>query len=221
MNVTEALESRYTCRAFKPEPVPKATITEILEAANRTPSWANSQPWEIFVVGGVVLDGLRQAWLKNYHDGVQPAADLARPQSWPEAIQKRMQEFLAARSEVIGVRRDDDEARRAIVENNQRFFGAPVVVYLCMDRSLSQWSVHDLGMMAQSIMLAAEERGVASAIAYNLVIYPDLVRATVGIPEEYSIVIGIALGYAEKDDYQNSFRSFRRPLDEIVRFSGL
>jgi nitroreductase len=103
---------------------------------------------------------------------------------------------------------------------NRRFFGAPCVVYLCMARTLTQWSVFDLGAMCQSITLAAQDRGVESAIAINTVCYPDVLRAELGIPDDLLIVIGIALGYADPSDPEYSFRSARRALAEVVRFKG-
>jgi hypothetical protein len=98
---------------------------------------------------------------------------------------------------------------------NRRFFGAPCVVYLCMARTLTQWSVFDLGAMCQSITLAAQDRGVESAIAINTVCYPDALRAELGIPDDLLIVIGIA-----PSDPEYSFRSARRTLAEVVRFKG-
>jgi nitroreductase len=44
MNVLEALNSRFTCRAFKPDPVNRVIILQIMENAIRSPSWANTQP---------------------------------------------------------------------------------------------------------------------------------------------------------------------------------
>lgn len=221
MNVTEALNSRFTCRAFKPQPLEKDTILAILEAANRAPSWANTQPWEIFVAGGEDLESLRQACLENFRQGVPGNSDLPRAEEWPPHITRRVQSLMADRSQALGIDRADKAARKTLAEQNHRFFGAPVVVYLCMERSLTPWSIHDLGMMAQSIMLAAEERGVASAIAYNLVIYPDLIRKAVDIPEDLAIIIGLALGYADMAIPQNDFRSSRRSVEEVVRFQGI
>ena len=45
-----------------------------------------------------------------------------------------------------------------------------------MDRTLSHWSLFDMGSLAQSIMLAAQERGVDSAPAVVLAAI-DLLRA--------------------------------------------
>ena len=92
------------------------------------------------------------------------------------------------------------------------------MVYLCLDRSLTPWSIFDVGLMAQSIMLAAQDRGVDSAVAVNLVVYPDLVRAELAIAEELLLLIGIALGYADPEDPECEFRSARRTLEDAVRF---
>jgi len=104
---------------------------------------------------------------------------------------------------------------------NRRFFGAPCAVYLCMDQTLGTWSVFDLGAMCQSICLAALDHGVESAIAINLVVYPDVLRDELLIPRDLLIVIGIALGYVDLQGPEDAFRSARRPLDDAVRFVGL
>ncbi|MCL4473438.1 MAG: nitroreductase [Actinobacteria bacterium] len=220
MNVSEALASRYTCRDYQAKPVARETLNAIFAAATRAPSWANTQPWEIYVAGGDTLEGLRQACLQNFLNGVSGSSELARPDKWPAAMQERMHSLGAARFESLGIERGDEEARKAMSENNNRFFGAPAVAYICMDRSLTPWSIFDLGMLAQSIMLAAEELGVATSIAYNLVIYPDLIREALEIPAGQIILIGIALGYAKTESVQNRFRSPRRPLEEAVSFHG-
>ena len=104
---------------------------------------------------------------------------------------------------------------------NYRLFNAPVVVYLCMDRCLTPWSMFDLGAMSQSIMLSAEEQGIGSAVAVTLAAHPDLIRKELGIPDDLAIVIGIALGHPDPDNPQNKFKSSRRTLEEVARFKGL
>ncbi len=220
MDITDALYSRYSTRAFKPDPVDRETITKILEAATRAPSWANTQPWEIFVAGGDVLNRLRHAYLENFHKGVTGESDLPRPQQWPPALQKRMEELAAERYKTAGIERDDKASRQAIFEANYKFFGAPVVIYLCMDRTLTPWSIFDIGMLAQSIMLVAQQHGLGSIPAVSLVSYPDLIRRELEIPDDLSIIIGIALGYSDAQHPQNKFRSPRRPIQEVVRFKG-
>jgi nitroreductase len=50
MELLEALKARKSIRVFKTDPVPRALLTEILEAARWSPSWGDTQPWELAVV---------------------------------------------------------------------------------------------------------------------------------------------------------------------------
>ena len=221
MNVIDALNCRFTIRAFEPDPVHTETILTILDAATRAPSSGNTQPWELFVAGGDALDRLRHAYDDRFKKGVPGSPDLPAPQQWPLALQKRMDELRAARFESLGIGRDDTAARHAMFERAHQFFGAPTVVYLCMDRTLTAWSIFDMGLLAQSIMLAAQQYGVDSAAAALLISYPDLIRAELEIPEDVSILMGVALGYRDRQHPLNQYRSPRRPLKEVVRLKGL
>ncbi|QGP91146.1 Nitroreductase NfnB [Neomoorella glycerini] len=221
MNVMDALNSRFTCRTFKPEPVDRNTIYTVLEGALRAPSWANTQPWEIFVASGSALQRLREAYLGNFSKNVPVNPDISRPQEWPPALKERTQELGRKRFNALGIDRNDEQGRRALTELNFKFFGAPTVIFLCMDRTLTAWSMFDLGLLAQSIMLAAAQYGLGTATAVQMAAYPDLIRAELGVPPELAIVIGIALGYIDYEHPQNKFRSPRRPISEVVRFIDL
>ena len=52
MNVTEAVQTRRSVRAFTDQPVERETLARILEKAQRSPSGGNTQPWH-----GIVLTG--------------------------------------------------------------------------------------------------------------------------------------------------------------------
>jgi nitroreductase len=221
MNVIDALNSRFTVRAFEPDPVHKGTILKILDAATRAPSSGNTQPWELFVAGGDALDRLRRAFEERFRKGVPGSPDLPAPQQWPPALQKRIDELKAARFASLGIEPEDAAARQAMSERIYQLFGAPTVVYLCMDRTLTAWSIFDMGLLAQSIMLAAQQYGVDSAAAALLISYPDLIRAELEIPEDVWILMGVALGYRDRQHPLNQYRSPRRPLQEVVRLKGL
>jgi nitroreductase len=221
MNVIDALNSRFAVRAFEPDPVHTETILTILDAATRAPSSGNTQPWGLFVAGGDALDRLRHVYDNRFKKGAPGSPDLPAPQQWPPAQQKRMDELRAAGFESLGIGRDDTAARHAMFERAHQFFGAPTVVYLCMDRTLTAWSIFDMGLLAQSIMLAAQQYGVDSAAAALLISYPDLIRAELEIPEDVSILMGVALGYRDRQHPLNQYRSPRRPLKEVVRLKGL
>jgi nitroreductase len=103
-------------------------------------------------------------------------------------------------------------------ELNQTMFNAPAVVYVCMDKALSEWSLYDIGAYSQTLMLAAIEHGLSTIPAITLTLYPDVLRRELQIPSHLKITIGIAVGYADKGNGINNFVSARKPLDETIRF---
>ena len=221
MNVKEALNARFSCRAFTAEPVTRAQVEAIVAAASRAPSWANTQPWEVFVAAGEALERIRQGYLRRAEEGVERALEIAAPASWPEAHRARTAELMRVRFGVLGVSPDDADARRRLMQRNFSLFHAPAVAWLCLDRALSPWSLFDLGSFAQSLMLEATELGLDSVPAIMLAAYPDIVRAELGVPETLAIAIGIALGHADREDPMNKVRSQRRSLAEILTVRGL
>ncbi len=221
MNVIEALYSIHSVLANKPDPVQRETLIKIMQAANQTPSWADTQPWEIFIAAGKPLDNLRRSFLERFDNGIPINLDLPAVKEWPDALRDRMKENGAHLFADLGIDRNDKAARMMHYRRNFKFFGAPAVVYLCMDKTLTHWSVFDLGMMSQSIMLAAKGLGVDSVPAVNLVGYPDLIRRELNIPDTLSVVFGIALVYAFLNDPINKHRSLRRPIEEVVRIAGI
>jgi nitroreductase len=216
MDVIEALRSRHTCRHFKPQPVLKGTILEILDAANRAPSWANSQPWEAYVAAGESLKRIRKGFMSRFDQGLGPHPDLSAPSQWPAALRRRIEETQSMHLREYFAS-PGDAAAQAHLRHNYMFFEAPCVLYLCMEKTLGTWSVFDMGLFAQSILLAALEKGLDTAPAYMLAAYPDLIRSELDIPEGLMILFGIALGYGAEE---REAPSPRRHVREMVHFSG-
>jgi len=97
-------------------------------------------------------------------------------------------------------------------------FGAPVLVVICVDKALSTSRNLEIGSFTQTVCLAAQGYGVDSFIAGMLVSQPDVLRKELEIPEDLDIVIGIGLGYPTPDSIINTYRSPRRPVNEVVRY---
>jgi nitroreductase len=212
MNVTEAINGRHSIRAFLSKPVEREKLDAILAASSRVPSWANTQPWEIFVVSGGTLERIKEGYRQKYADKAPAAPETPRPAEWPEAEQKRIQQLRPDMKRTCG------EAVEQFAALNQNMFSAPVVVYICMDKALSEWSLYDIGAYSQTFMLAALEQGLSTIPAITLTLYPDIVRRELKIPDNLKITIGIAVGYADRGNGINNFVSAREPLSETVRF---
>ena len=221
MDVIDALNTRFTVRAFKPSPIDRNTLEKVIEAALKALPWANTQPWEIYVVGGEALSRLREAYIANLKNCVARNPDLAAPKQWPPDLQKRMEDLRAERMMTLEKVCLDKTVLKDLSGMNYHFFNAQVVAYICMDRSLTPWSIFDLGLFSQSLMLSARHFGLDSAPAVTLVAHPDLIRKELKIPNDLSIIIGIALGYADTEHPQNKFRSPRRSIREAVTFKDL
>jgi len=220
MNVSDALQQRRTIRGFTSEPVGTDLLRSILEPALHSPSWANTQPWEIFVATGSPLERIRRAYAEKLANCVPRNPDIAMPREWPETCRLRMEALKAERTMLLEQSCREGETVPDLMQMNYRLFDAPVVLFLCMDRCLTPWSLFDLGALSHGILLAAEEQGVGSAVAITLAAHPDVLRRELGIPDGLAIVIGIALGLASPACPQNRFRSTRREPGDVIRFVG-
>ena len=212
MNVTEAINGRHSTRAFLPKPVEKDKLDAILETAAQSPSWANSQPWEVFVASGETLQRIKDGFKQKYADKAQAAPETPRPKEWSQAAKLHQQQLRPDMVRYCG------EAADQFGALNQAFFYAPAVIYVCMDKVLGEWSLYDIGAYSQSVMLAALEQGLGTIPAITLVLYPDVLREELKIPDNLKVTIGIAVGYADKEHKINNFLSSRSSVSETVRF---
>ena len=213
MNVTEAMRARSSIRAYKPDPVSRELLMEIFEEAARTPSWANTQPWEVFIADGDALVKIREAYAENYMNNIQGAPEVARPVDWPEEAQRRRGGIGA------GMTPEVKEAFSQFGVLNQTIFNAPAVVYLCMDKTLTNWSMYDIGAYSQSVMLLAIERGLSTIPAITSVSYPEVLHRMLGIPDMYNVLIGIPIGYADDSNDINKLHTLRDAAADVVRFA--
>jgi len=222
VDVLKAIEARHAVRDFDSKPVPKDIVMKILETATRSPSGGNGQPWEIFVASGDTLETIRMA----YQERAQAAAagppprpgGPGGPPPLPAFIQERMATIRRERMLLLGLDPADPASFKVFMSWGARLFGAPVLAVICMDKTLTCYL--DLGMLVQSICLAAQGFGVESLIAAGLISQQDILRKELEIPGDLSIVIGIGLGYPKPDSIINTYRSPRRPIAEVVRFKG-
>jgi nitroreductase len=225
MDIVEAINQRKSIRAFKPDPVPLDILKQIMELALRAPSWANTQPWEFAIVGGRELEEIRSAFIEKAEN--EPTPDIPGPGEFPKPYDSRLHALVPKLLEVQSIRREDIEGRGRWLLRGLEHFGAPVVIYICIDRSfhfqsrgLNVWPIFDCGLVAQNIMLLATKYGLGTIPQAQAVRYPEALRKVLGIPDSKLIVLGIAIGYPDWDDPVNQFRSEREPLEKVARWYG-
>ena len=227
MEIVEAINQRKSIRAFKSDPVPKEILKEIMELALRAPSWGNTQPWEFAIVTGKKLEEIRQAFVKKAAEGHDADTDIPRPRGFPQPYDTRYRTLGRKILELKGISREDKEKRGRWLLQGLRLFEAPCVIYIYIDRSFYQqgdglniWPVFDCGLVAENIMLLATRYGLGTIPQIQAVVYPDVLRKVLGIPDSKLIVLGISVGYPDWDDPVNQLRSEREPLDNVSTWYG-
>ncbi len=218
MNVDEAIKSRISIRAFKPDLVPQAIVREILDVARYAPSGGNLQPWKVIAVAGAERDAvvaLAQANLPGAEDDrpVYPA-DLWEPY---RSRRYKVGEDMYA---LLGIGRDNKPARLMHLAQNFQFFGAPAALFFVIDKGMGHGQWAHLGMFMQSVALAALERGVDSCMQEAWARMRAPLARHFALPDSEMIYCGMALGYADTSKPVNTLRSDRASVDEIATFKG-
>lgn len=221
MDIYEAIKNRKSIRAFKNKPVPKALFSKIMETALWAPSWANSQPWEFAIVGGETLQTLAEELFQLGQSEVPGNPDRPMPEKWPDINMNRIRQLGTKMFDALAIPREDKERRKQHYSRNYRFFGAPNIIYIYIDKELGAYSMLDVGIIAQTIALLATAEGLGTCFLASSARYTDAVHEMTGIPKSKDIIIGLAIGYPDTDDPTHPFRSDRDKLDEFVHWVGI
>ncbi len=216
MDAIKCITTRRSIRAFTDKPVPAELLTEIIDTARWSPSYKNSQPWEVIVVSGEKKEELSNMLLDLLEQGKQPKPDLPVPENWPEREQARIDQLYASRKEATGLDLNDPKIITAAKKANFRFYKAPHGIFLFQDASLSLWSLFDLGLFAQSLMLAAHAKGLGTVPQAFLTDYSPQVKKFLGIDESKRLVLGLSIGYPDLQSPANQLHTDRMATEDII-----
>jgi nitroreductase len=220
MELLDAIKSRRSVRAYKPDPVSGDILTELLDIARWAPSGTNTQPWEFFVLTGKVLTDLNHATVAKIRKGMKPNPDIDLFEKPPKGYYaKRQQKFF---KQILGIIEPGESKNKMQkwFEMSVGNYGAPALIIIVADTSAPGWFVFDIGIVTQTIALAAQEYGLGTCILGDAAAYPAELRRIAGIPESKRIIIGIAIGYPDWEHPLNSLRTGREPVEELVTWCG-
>lgn len=221
MDVYEAVDSRRAVRAFSDEPVPRAVLERVLTAATRAPSSGNLQPWHVYVVTGEPLAELKRRATARALAG-DPGDEREYPMYPAGLASPYLDRFAAAaaqRYRALGIERDDPERPTKIAALNSAAFGAPVVLFCYLDRTMGVGQWGDAGMYLQTVMLLLRAEGLHSCPQVMWTMYRTTVGEIVGADERFVLFCGVSVGY-EKDGVP-PLRTGRADMAETVSFLGV
>jgi nitroreductase len=221
MDVIEAIRTRKSIRGYKSTPVSKEILRQILEVALRCPSARNTQPWEIAVVTGEVFNKIKQGTTEALLSGTNPDPDI----KYSDAVEGRHKQYTLDSLYLIwdsmGIVREDKDARAKWAKVRISYFGAPAAIILFAESYLDEMSTQfDIGLLTQTICLAALQHGLGTCIMRAPLDYPEVIRKFTGIPKSKKIVITIAIGYPDWDFPANKTQTARESLENITTWYG-
>ena len=218
MDAIECIKSRTSIRKFKSDPVPRKLLVEIIEAACQSPSYRNCQPWEVAVVSGRKKQALSDLLIDLAEKGVTPKPDIPAPAAWPKIIEERMEDHFHKRARNLGIDLSDPNFMKHSLIENFRFYGAAHAMFLFQDSSLSSWQILDMGIFAQSLMLAAHAMGLGTVPQAYVTNYAAEVKTFLNIPESKRLVLGLSLGYPDPDAPAGRTQGDRMDVGSVVRW---
>lgn len=217
-SVLEELLNRRSCRAFRPDPVPRGVIEQVLALAQRTPSWCNTQPWQLAITEGAGTDRFR-AGLGEHVRNQPHEPDFPFPPGYHGIYKQRRRDTAAQLYSSLGIASGDRPASLAQTMKNFDLFGAPHVALITTEESLGAYGAVDCGLYVNSFLLAAESLGVATVPQAALAGSARFIRQFFALPESRHVVCAISFGYADPNHPANAFRTTRADIDTAVTWA--
>jgi nitroreductase len=210
MDFQKLVSQRHSTRSFSDKTVDLSLIKTIIEEAQTTASWVNSQPWKVYVATGQTLEKIKEDHLSLIEAGKKsaPIFPVLSRVGW----QADQQDNMANWSEALEHSQLDQVE---FWQLNRQLFKAPAILYFGLPKDSPDWSILDMGAFVQTATLSANNQGLGTMVAYEFVKFPVELASALEVDPNYDIVIGMAIGY-EDDNPINAFRAKRRILDEVL-----
>ncbi len=222
MDVTEAVSSRRSVRAYLDKPVAPDLLRGILMSALRAPSGGNLQPWHIHVLEGVAKRNLIRRVIERLP--LMQMGESSDPQIYPEPLPSPYKERRSVSGallyDALKIPKEDKQSRNAQGMKNFEFFGAPVGLIFTSPSIMRESQAIDVGILMQTVMLLAKERGLASCPQVSWRMWPDTVRDALGIGPGERVMAGMCLGYADPASPLTNLAMPRDRLDALATFHG-
>lgn len=222
MQFDDVILGRRSIRGYKPDPVPKELIEEILTLATRAPSSMNTQPWNFYVITGEPLDRIRKGNTERNIAGVPQSREFRTGTAFEGKHRDRQVGVAKQLFGAMGIAREDKEARTDWVLRGFRQFDAPVCIIVTYDKELntSDDTPFDCGAVTTALVNAAWSRGLGAVINSQGIMQSPVVREHAGIADDQVIMKSIALGWPDETFPANAVVSERRPVSEAAVFVG-
>ena len=222
MEFAEVVAGRRSIRGYKPDPVPKDVIREVIALATRAPSSMNTQPWHLHVVTGEPLERIREGNTERTLAGVAASREIRMHGAYAGPHRKRQINIAKQLFDAMGIAWEDKVRRQDWVMRGFRQFDAPVSIVVTFDKDLHEndIAIFDCGAVVNCLVNAAWSKGLGAVINGQGIMQSPVVREHACIPDDQVIMSCVAMGYPADNFAANDVVSVRRPVDEVANFVG-
>ncbi len=222
MEFDDVIMGRRSIRGYKPDPVPRKLIEEVLTLAMRAPSSMNTQPWNFHVITGEPLARIRQGNTERTLAGEPDSREFRKGVPFAGVHRDRQVEVAKQLFGAMGIERDDKARRHDWVLRGFRQFDAPVCVIITYDKVLdgSDDTPFDCGAVTTALVNAAWSRGLGCVINSQGIMQSPVVREHAGIPDDQVIMKAVALGWPDDSFPANAVVPTRKSVAEAATFVG-
>ena len=179
MGLFEAMYSQRQITRYKPDPVPREAIDQIIEAATKAPSGGNSQPWEFVVI----TDRDLISQVGQIYKDLWLGARGTQPQPGESPVYRAARYLANHMPEVPAM-------ILVCVDHGQG--PAPVAPGQAIERGRYASSIW---LAVQNLFLAARALGLGTRLTTSHLGKEDEIKKILGIPEQVETVALIPLGY--------------------------
>ncbi len=215
MELVKAVTTRISIRAFKPEPVPRKLLLEILDIARWAPSGKNYQPWEFAVVAGSVFAEIKKAVQEKVSATPRPSSDMPLPY-----MQRRAKQIEEIAKNMGGQEAYQSHVKARAIKGMQ-FYGAPAAIFIYNDKTFAlTWNL-DIGLLIENILLVAHDKGLGCCVMGAFSAHADLIGRIIKLPDNKNIVAGLVIGYPDMSAPENSILRTREPVESLITWYGI
>ena len=190
-------------------------LHDLVSDALWSPSWGNTQPWEFFLITGAPLERFKKANRAALLSGKKPHPEIAMPSEWPDVMKARYVQIGRSVLDAQSIARKDMEGRLKYYGDMFSLFGARALLLLMLDKSLLiEYAMLDIGLFLQTFMLLTHAKGLGSIALAASVNFPGILRDHFPIPRDKRIVMGVAVGWPDRNAPVNEFERKRAVFDD-------
>lgn len=196
MDVKTAIETRFSVRKFKDQPVPPKILEELVRRANLAPSINNSQPWQFIAITNKIK--------------IDQMADIVRLKV-QEVFANNEKANIAKTVEYFSTVFQFAPAMIVVAKESYHAIADDALDHAAMNEMRRYPDIQSLGAAIENMLLSAVELGYGACWLSGLMVARKELEALLGITAPFELTAAVAVGVPDGEPRRRP----KKPLHEI------